>query len=507
MPRPGEYKASPQEVTMRHIIIMRAAALAGLSSLTFGTAACVGPAAHEGAERQELSTGYSSEPAYLVPLAPGVTFKALLSVGDSPAGGGYPMVGIPDGLGAFAPSGGGRQFTMLANHELTATSGVVRDHGAKGAFVSKWKIDRSTLQVLSGDDLIQNIALWNTTTGIYDAPATGVALGRLCSADLAPINALYDDKTGLGFDGRLFFNGEEIGFGRAFAHDIETGISYELPLLGKLSFENVVARPSSGPFTVVAATDDSSPGEVVIYVGVKTACTNPVDSAGLTNGTLYGIKVDGFPTEPAAGIPSGTTVSAYHYGDVSKLSGAELQALSTSNGVTGFNRPEDVAWNPVDNNQLFFVTTASFTGSTRLWRVTFADARLPDGGAKIDLLVDGATTSVGGVTPKMFDNITVTNDGRYVYLLEDPGNQPHLAKVWRFNLATNALELLAQFDPDRFSATGTHFITEDEESSGIIDASAILGPGKFLLDAQVHKAHPDSALVEYGQFLLMTVTN
>jgi hypothetical protein len=505
MPRPGEYNASPQEVTMRHIIT-RVAALAGLSTLTLASA-CVGPAAHEGTERQELSSGHSSDPPYLVPLAPGVTFTALLSVGDSPSGGPYPMVGIPDGLGAFAPKGESRSFTMFANHELTATSGVVRDHGAKGAFVSKWKIDRSTLKVLAGDDLIQNIALWNNTTGSYDAPATGVTLGRLCSADLPPISALFDDNTGLGFDGRLFFNGEEIGYGRAFAHDIDTGISYELPLLGKLSFENVVARPSSGPFTVVAATDDSTLGEVVIYVGVKTACTNPVDSAGLTNVTLYGIKVDGYPSEPAAGIPSGTTVTAYHYGDVSKLSGDELQALSTGNGVTAFNRPEDVAWNPVDNNQLFFVTTAGFSGSTRLWRVTFADARVPEGGATIDLLVDGATTSVGGVTPKMFDNITVTDDGRYVYLLEDPGNNPRLAKVWRFNLESRALELLAQFDPDRFSSGGTHFMTEDEESSGIIDASAIFGPGNFLLDAQVHKAHPDSALVEYGQFMLMTVTN
>jgi hypothetical protein len=32
------------------------------------------------------------------------------------------------------------------------------------------------------------------------------------------------------------------------------------------------------------------------------------------------------------------------------------------------------------------------------------------------------------------------------------------------------------------------FITQDEESSGIIDASRFLGPGTFLFDAQVHKA-------------------
>jgi hypothetical protein len=49
------------------------------------------------------------------------------------------------------------------------------------------------------------------------------------------------------------------------------------------------------------------------------------------------------------------------------------------------------------------------------------------------------------------------------------------------------------------------FITQDEESSGIIDAAHILGPGWFLLDVQAHKVSTDTELVEGGQLLAMFI--
>ena len=54
-------------------------------------------------------------------------------------------------------------------------------------------------------------------------------------------------------------------------------------------------------------------------------------------------------------------------------------------------------------------------------------------------------------------------------------------------------------------AGGPRFITQDEESSGIIDAVDILGPGWYLLDVQVHKSDPDPGLVEGGQLVAMYV--
>ena len=96
----------------------------------------------------------TTTPSYVLPSVPeGVTLTPILTVGDA-ADNGYRMVGIPDGLGAF---GDGQTFTLLMNHELTASAGssgpgAVRAHGRSGAFVSEWTIDRRTLRVLAGKD-------------------------------------------------------------------------------------------------------------------------------------------------------------------------------------------------------------------------------------------------------------------------------------------------------------------------------------------------------------------
>ena len=70
-----------------------------------------------------------------------------------------------------------------------------------------------------------------------------MAFGRFCSADLAPVSAFF--ASGVGFNGQLFTNGEETGAeGRAWAHGLD-GTSWELPRLGKASWENSVANPST----------------------------------------------------------------------------------------------------------------------------------------------------------------------------------------------------------------------------------------------------------------------
>jgi hypothetical protein len=60
-------------------------------------------------------------------------------------------------------------------------------------------------------------------------------------------------------------------------------------------------------------------------------------------------------------------------------------------------------------------------------------------------------------------------------------------------------------DPAQFATGGANFITTDEESSGIIDASRFLGKGTFLFDAQVHKGHAETDKVEYGQLVTLRV--
>lgn len=86
---------------------------------------------------------------YLLPTLPGYETISVLTVDNTGAtpddlvpkfgGGNYGMSGIPDGAGAF--DNGDGTFTLLVNHELDNTLGVVRDHGAVGAFVSKWIVN------------------------------------------------------------------------------------------------------------------------------------------------------------------------------------------------------------------------------------------------------------------------------------------------------------------------------------------------------------------------------
>lgn len=500
----------------------------------------------------------SSATPYYVNVPARVDIISLLTVGDSvndkPDGATpYRMAGLPDGLGAF--DNGDGTITVLMNHEIGGTSGVVRQHGAKGAFVSQWIIRKSDLKVLHGGDLIKQQILWDRTTATF-APGVS-AISRLCSADLPAVSAFYNSKTGKGYTGRIFMNGEETGNeGRAFAHIVTgpgAGTSYELPSLGRLSYENALASPFEQDKTIVISTDDSTPGQVYVYIGEKQSSGSEIEKAGLHGGTLYGVRVSGFALEdnPAAatrtaGIPSGTRFGLHALGDARTLTGAQLQAASVSAGVTEFLRPEDGAWDTRNPNVFYFVTTDRFdqtkdagnTGTTiarsRLHRLTFDDIRDPTVGGKIDLLIDG--TGPG----QMFDNITVDRDGNLI-LMEDPGNQQHAAKIWKYYPRTNQLVMLAQADPARFGGrNGTTAIaptapfTLDEESSGIIEVTALFGHGDrdnrnrgrddddddrddaktpwkkpgyryYLGVAQAHYPNPDVELVEGGQLFLMGV--
>ena len=457
------------------------------------------------------ATGPStSTTPYLKPLDPSVEFTSILSVGDSArkmhqGNETYRMVGTPDGLGAF--DNGDGTFTLLVNHEFTEDLGVTRANGGKGAFVSKWQIRKGDLKVFSGEDLMDTVNLWNGS----DYVATpGVVFSRFCSADLPKVSALYNRATGKGFgEGRIFFNGEEISNGRAMAHIAsgrQHGTSYELPRFGRNAWENLLASPYEQDKTVVAADNDGAlnASKVFIYVGEKQTQGSPIDQAGLNNGQAFQVSVDGYTNESGAHpIPNGYT------GNFS---------LVTSGG-TGLNRVEDGAWDTVNPNRYYFVTTASFTTNSRLWRLTFNDIRNPQAGGKIEVLVDG---NVWGV--KMMDNMTIDDAGD-VYLQEDVGNNPYLGRVVKYHAGSGVVSVLAQHDETRFISGAANDIDgsgnqqSDEESSGIIDVSSLFTGVAgydtdryryFLLDVQAHYTAVngvplDPELVEGGQLLMMKV--
>ncbi len=479
-------------------------------------AALAAPAAALAAPGAETGPS-SSESPYVVRSQPGVVTKSILTVGDSvnlkPDGTPYRLVGIPDGLGAY--DNGDGTFTLLANHELGSTAGVVRAHGSKGSFVSKWTIDKSTLEVEHGEDLIQRIAFWSgdAATGTYGAPVSGTAataINRLCSADLPALSALFNPASGKGYDGRLFLSGEESSEGRAFAHAAD-GTSYELAQFGNFAFENSLANPATGDKTVVVETDDTSDrtitdesgnqisyfgGQVYVHHGTKKSAGSPAEKAGLTGGTLYGIKVDGMPNERTSYVAN-STFSLVELSDQSAKSGDQLEVESHSKAVTEFARPEDAAWDPTNPNVLYLNTTNAFDRPSRLWKLTFADPADPSQGGTIEAVLDGTEGQ------HMMDNLGMNGRGQVVEQ-EDPGNNAYLAKMRLYDPASDSLTEVAKFDPNRFLSGGSGFLTQDEESSGVIDASQILGRGWYLADVQAHYAR-DSELVEGGQLFALKI--
>lgn len=453
----------------------------------------------------------SSHTPYVLPSRADVKTVSVLTVGDNVPGvdgdgPGYQMVGIPDGLGAYRS--GRDTFTLLTNHELRADNGIARAHGATGAFVSKWTIDEETLEVLHGEDLIQQVVL--APGGVYGAPAKGVVFGRLCSGDLPERSAFYNERSGKGYPGRLFLSGEEVGQeGRAFAHDVRTGTSWELPFLGKMNWENAVANPDTGDKTVVIAMDDQNPlGQVYVYIGDKRRQGTPVERAGLVGGKLYGVAVEGFGTEPVGGIPSGTRFRLVEIEDQEAKSGTAIDVESVAAPITEFRRPEDGAWNPKRERDYYWVTTdrpKASGGFSRLWRLEFRNFKhlgAGDVGGTIDMLLDGTEGQ------EMLDNMTVDAHGR-VLLNEDPGNNPIPARVWSYDIKSDTLTELAtqkQAHGPEPNPAYPGYATNDDEVSGIIPADAVIGEGWYLFDSQIHdttipNAYDRQKLTEKGQLL------
>lgn len=471
-------------------------ATGGTLSVTPSTNGCNGIARTISVSIGAMSASSSQSP-YLLNVTPGAQYTAMLTTGDTV--GGYKMCGTPDGMGAF--DNGNGTFTILMNHEFGNTAGIARAHGSKGSFVSKWIVNKSNLNVVSGSDLIQTVKLWNGsgyTTYNAATPSALTAFNRFCSADLAPVTAFYNSATGLGTQNRIFMNGEESGNeGRAFGHIVtgsEAGTTYELPYLGKFSWENSVACPFTGNKTVVAGMDDSTPGQVYFYIGTKTNTGTDIDKAGLNNGKLFGIAVTGYATETNANLPAANAAfTLADLGQVQNLTGATINTNSNNAGITTFLRPEDGAWDPAHPGDFYFNTTNAFNSPSRLWKVHFTNIANPELGGTITAVLDGTEGQ------QMLDNLTIDNSG-HILLVEDVGNNAHLGKTWQYTIATDELKQVGTHDPSRFLSGAPNFLTQDEEASGILDVQSILGPGMFIVDDQAHYSQAGE-LVEGGQLL------
>ncbi len=506
--------------------------------------------AHVAAQVQQGPS--SSRSPYLRPSAPNadvvrgvtsiVTATDLVPLTGAPASP-YEIGGILDGLGAY--DNGDGTVTVVANHELGNTSGVARRHGATGSFVSEMIVDKTTLQLVSAQDLIHTFVLNGVDRN--GANANALAMTRFCSSDLAAPTAFYNAASGLGTQDRIYMHGEEGGATgwacATAATGAEKGRAYILNRFNLATtpgvtstavggWENLIASPFAQDLTIVAGNNDGGTGvmnnTVNIYVGTKQATGNVVERAGLENGVNYIVSVLGNPVEIVNATTRATNITTG-----TRFSLVSFTAPSPSG--TTFSRPEDGAWDPTNPRDFYFVTTdrldtltntgfnqtigasgASQQGKSRLWRLRFDDITNPTLGGEIHLLIDGGKDNQ---KVNMLDNMCVGGDGM-VYLTEDPGNSTYLGKTWAYDPITDTLVQLLKFDTARWgdlavnggTPGGIAPYTNDKEISGVIDVSGLFPHAAdervLLLDVQDHSTNAavaTPASVEGGQLLLVRV--
>lgn len=347
------------------------------------------------------------------------------------------------------------------------------------------------------------------------APFTDYFL-RFCSGTLTDPGQLFDRDDKVGYKGQLYLANEENGDNGRLFGVTEDGDAKQLPRLGLFSWENAKPAFTTDESTVVIGNEDAGSntdpaGQLWVYTGTKRARGDAFDRAGLTNGSLQVLAAQDatvkndidWRAKYGKGTPGPVKLTGIDW----RQSGAQQNADAKARGLS-LTRIEDGHWDPSHPRDYYFVTTQGGKNATAdrdgggLWRLRLDDVNNPEAGGELTLLLDGSEP-IGLNKP---DNMAIDRQGDLL-LQEDPGNNAHVSRILAYRISDGRIASLARFNPDQFTPGRPGFITQDEESSGIIDVSSLSEPGTFLFDAQVHAKHPDPEVVEYGQLLGMRVTD
>jgi hypothetical protein len=447
---------------------------------------------------------------YLVAVDPAlVEVTPLLTSGD--VVGDYQMAGVPDGLGAYRV---GDDVVLFMNHELTPQD----ETNLSAARVSRLVLDGVTGAVKDGKYILDG------TEGYW----------ALCSATLA--------GPAVGFAAPVFLAGEETVDGPhggiVLGIDAASGTVAELPWLGAFRHENQVVIPGFAGKTVLLLTeDDALASELYLYVA------DTPDGVLSGRGQLYVFRADGGTT--TADTAKGTSLTG-QFVPIDQTVASDATALQRSvedAGAFRFVRLEDATHDRATPGAVYFVDNgddaspnfATPTGEPlskngRLYHMQL-DPSDPTVVTSLQVLLDGDD----GDDLRNPDNIDATTTtvmiqedlnwyNRYWNLdgttgADANGNPVPWAdveemapgRVLAYDVESGAVTTVARIDqadaPDRLVDIG--YEGGAWESSGIIDASELFGPGAWLLDVQAHTlvVPQFGGVDEGGQLLLLRVKN
>jgi hypothetical protein len=441
----------------------------------------------------------------------GVVIDPIISVGDSLKSG-FVFDSIPDGI-ALVRHGKGR-VDLYVNHEtsLVPFPGTLTDF--TNSHVDLLGINQWSAGVLDGTDAIPSDANFQ----------------RFCSNFLATAEQGFDrpilfaneeatdivNREGLAWPAPSAFGSQPEQAGVVVALDIESGEYRAIYGMGRHNHENSVAIPGYEELVVLSGDDTfSAPAsQLYSYLAADT------DAVWNDDGDLWAFVGEAGYND-YGDLALGDDITGEFIPVPREVAVGDQNALenwSNANNVFQFIRIEDIAYDRTDPHVVYFADTGEpraianpATGrlmrgpagtmgpypNGRIFRMVLDDTD-PTQVDSLSVLIDGDPLGPGNPGAlHQPDNLETTVDS--LLIQEDPGSHNQFAlsnpvgvgaRVWRYDLSSGAFEAVLEVDQSLDETPGYDVDTAGAanrgawESSGIIDASSIWGPGWFLVDVQ-----------------------
>jgi hypothetical protein len=492
------------------------------SGLVAAIAACavllVGGVGGAGASHGAPGFKTAKQP-FLVGTAPGVVVDPIMSTGD--VFGSYQMSGIPDGLGAYRDRGGDDDdddhrkgnVVVVMNHELGRS--FPNNPPGVDARISRLEIDARTRSVHGAEYLF---------TG-------NEGFERFCSSTLAII-----------FGRPFYFTGEEAvpqpnqppgpaHDGSSIVMDPDTGMWRETAHFGHLQHENVVPLKLRNTWVFLTPEDDFRTDDRT------TPTVNERENSYLyayiaddfnealrgTSGSLYVWKSNNPAKNQNSAVLKGESVPG-HFVPLTQAENANstsLKAAATAKDAFRFDRLEDLALRPDVRGRMYFAETGKPppTLRGRIYQLDL-DPRNPTQG-RLKMILNGDPPDNDDIyNPDNMDAssrvLMIQEDRESAF--RDAAFSGGYSRVMEYRFSNGSLRSVARVNtppgspPNPENCTGCRPGTW--ESSGIIDASRVLGKNWWLLDVQAHNSTapqpgptlaPNSSTGENGQLLAIKV--
>ena len=474
--------------------------------LSVGLAAVVGTTA-----ARSGSPGFKTAQGPMIDaVVAGASYEPFISVGDRLSSG-YMFESIPDGI-SFSKNGKGT-VDLFVNHETSTVPfpGIFTDF--TNAMVSELRLSQNGGGVLRGRYVIPSSANFQRFCSSYLATAAEGFDRELLFTNEEATDVV--NRTGIAWPATPANGSNPEQAGLVVAYDPKSDEYRPIYGMGRHNHENAVAIPGYGHPVVLSGDDTftSNPAQSQLYSYIA----EDADAVWDDEGELYGLVLDDMDINDyydfglsSPRSESGTfkkILKADAIGDQTKL-----ETASDALNVFQFVRVEDIAYDrrPGMQNVVYVADSgrgsASASGNAfastngRIWKLVL-DKDDPKKVLSLSILIEGddAPLKAPGEIHQP-DNLETT--ARSLLVTEDPGSGQQFpfgstdpnattARIWQYGLAAGTptrvvakVNQSADEGPTDEDAATTRGNLGAWESSGIIDASEVFGPGAFLVDVQ-----------------------